>query len=138
MAKKNRKPWWNYVRSIIREYPALKKERDTPLPPKTTQSFGSVGHGSGISDPTASAVIHDLPREKMRKLEAIEQAIAETKRVYDNWEIRLKVVDYVYWRRTTTVYGAAQMVYVHENTASKFSSDFIRLVAKYLDLPEAF
>lgn len=135
---RSRKPWWNYVRTIIREYPALKKERDTPRMPKITPSYDGVGHGNGISDPTACAVIHDLPREKMRKLEAVEQAIAETKRLYDNWEIRLKVVDYVYWRKTTTLYGAARLVYVHENTASKFSSDFIRAVAKYLDLPEAF
>lgn len=138
MAKRNRKPWWGYVRSIIREYPALKKERDTPLQPKITPTYGTVGHGSGISDPTANSVVHDLSREKMRKLEAIEQAIAETKRVHDNWEIRLKVIDFVYWRRITTVYGAAQMVYVHENTASKFNSDFIKMVAKCLDLPEAF
>lgn len=138
MSKRKRVPYWNYVRSIIQQYPALKKERDTPLSPKITQSYGAIGHGSGISDPTANAVVHDLPREKMRKLEAIEQAMAETKRVHDNWEIRLKIIEYVYWRRITTVYGAAQMVYVHENTASKYNSDFIRLVAKYLDLPEAF
>ena len=135
MSKKNRRPWWNYVRSIVREYPALKKERDTPLQPKITQTYGAIGHGSGVSDPTGNAVVHDLSYDKMRKLEAVEKAIMETKQIHDNWEIRLKVIDLVHWRKTTTICGAAQIVYVHPNTAATFQADFIKAVARILELP---
>lgn len=132
-----KRPYWTYVKSIIKEYPALKRERDTPRIPKITATYNGVGHGSGVSDPTADAVVHDLPREKMRKLEAVEQAIMETKRVYDNWKLRLDVVDYVYWRRAYTIEGAAMRLYIHPNSAGKYQADFIKLVAHYLDLPEA-
>lgn len=134
MGKK--RPYWSYVKTIIREYPALKKERDTPRETKITATYDGVGHGSGVSDPTANAVVHDLSREKTRKLEAIEQAISETKRIHDNWDIRLKIIDLVYWRKTATIYGASQMVYVNVNTAASYQADFVKLVARYLDLPE--
>ena len=130
-----KRPWWNYVKSIVREYPALKKERDTPLDTKITASYDSVGRGTAISDPTANAVVHDLPREKMRKLEAVEQAIVDTKKKHDNWKIRLEIVDLVYWRKTCTIYGAAQKVYVNVNTAAAYQADFIKEVARILELP---
>ena len=130
-----KKPWWNYVKSIIREYPALKKEIETPLATRITPVYGSIGGGSGISDPVTNAVIHDLPKPKQRKFDAVENAIIETKAHYDNWKIRLDIIDMVYWRKTHTIQGASMATYCHYNTACTYQADFINAVSRYLDLP---
>lgn len=132
-----RKPYWNYVKSIIRQYPELKKELETPLDVRVTAVYDTVGgsHGSGTSDPTGKAVVHDLSKAKQRKYDAVENAIIKTKQINDNWQIRLKIIDLVYWRRTHTLAGAAQHEYVHMNTACRYQAEFIKIVAEELDLP---
>ena len=132
-----RKPYWQYVKAVIREYPALKKELETPLEVRVTPVYDAVGgRGSMVSDPTANAVIHSLPRNKMRKLEAVENAIQDTRVRHDNWKLRLDLIDLVYWRRYYTLSGAATKLYIHMNTAGKYQADFIKSVAMYLDIPE--
>lgn len=134
---KKREPWWGYVKSIIREYPALKNKRDTPWLPKVSSKAGGTAIISGmISSPVERCVIHDLPPKQQRRLDAVEAAIQETKiRHPDNWQQRLKVVDLIYWKQSKTVVGAAMEIPCHQNTAGMWQAEFIRLVADELELP---
>lgn len=132
---KNKYPYWNYVKHIIREYPELKKRINTPLEPRITPQMGGGGHGSRISNPTLESVIHDLPRAQQRKYDAVEHAIAMTYQLHPaDAEERLLIVDLVYWKQTHTIEGAAMRVPCHRNTACAWQAEFIHLVADQLEL----
>ena len=153
--KRREKPaWWAYVKRIMREYPRLKKKIDTPLEPRMGGSSGtryvSIGPGGrvetcvsyegrpsgGVSSPVERCVIHDLEPNEQRKYDAVENAIIRTKAIFPkDYGPRLEIVDLVYFKGTHTIAGAALRVGCHENTAGKYSADFIRLVADELDLP---
>ena len=134
--KKKLPPYWSYVKSILREYPVLKRMMETPLEPKVTQSYTGMPGGSGVSDPTANAVVHDLHPHEMRKYEAIEAAILETKVQFpDTAQPRLDIIRLVYFEDKYNIAGAALQVNVHFNTATHYVSAFIRMVAEELDLP---
>lgn len=130
-------PYWSYVKSILREYPKLKKLIETPLEPRITAPINPSdgGRGSMISNPTEACVIHDIPRNLQRKYDAIERAIERT--VYehpDDYIERLLVIDLVYWRQTHTIEGASLRVPCHRNTACAWQAEFIKIVAEELDL----
>ena len=134
--KKPRAPWWGYVKSIISEYPRIKKEIETPLEPTITANIGGGGgRSSTVSSPVERAVIHDVCPQKQRKYDAVETAIQKTKQLCKDYEDRLTVIELVYWKKTHKIPGAAMQIYVHPNTAGRFSSEFIRLVAEELELP---
>lgn len=133
--KKPRAPWWGYVKSIISEYPRIKKEIETPLEPTITANISEIGGGSGVSSPVERAVIHDVSPQKQKKYDAVETAIQKTKQLCKDYEDRLTVIELVYWQKTHKIPGAAMQIYVHPNTAGRFSSEFIRLVAEELELP---
>lgn len=152
---KSRRPeWWAYVKRIIRQYPELKRKVETPLEPRTTGSAGTRyktmgadgkaeegvlfgGHGSGgVSSPVEKCVIHDLPPKEQRRFEAVDNAIRKTKEMHpSDYKPRLSIIELVYFRGTHTIAGAAMKIGCHPNTAGIWQSEFIRLVAKELDLP---
>lgn len=147
-------PWRGYVKSVVREYPALKRRMETPLPPKITANPGQKAWAAGrdgkaeeilvfagrsrgkVSRPVEDCVIHDLPPRQQRKLEAVEAAVRRTKeRHAHDWPQRLKVIRLVYFDQTHTLAGAAAAIPCHVNTACRYSAEFIRAVAEELDLP---
>ena len=120
---KAKEPYWTYVKTIIKEYPDLKKKLAIPLEQRVTSFIGLDG------------VIHDLPPREQRKLEAIEGAIQKTKKQHpEDAELRLKVISLVYWKKSHTIEGAAMKVPCHRNVAGNWQGEFIRLVADELDL----
>lgn len=137
-AKREKPEWWNYVKKIMRQYPQLKQKIETPLPPKMGGSSGG-GEGKpsgGVSSPVERCVIHDLPPKEQRRFDAVDNAIQRTKKIYPHdYKPRMMIIDLVYFSGTHTLAGAALKVGCHENTAGKYSADFIRLVAEELDLP---
>lgn len=134
MSKKE--TWWLYVKNILRQYPDLKKELDALKSPKVTVSYGGVGGRSGkIGRPTEVAALAELEPKKQKKLDAIEKAIVSTKEKHPNdYNLRLMIVDLVYWKKTHTIQGASMRVPCHPNTAAMWQAEFIRLVADELDL----
>lgn len=97
MQEKREKPaWWNYVKKVIREYPALKKRLETPLEPRLGGNPGTryVAIGpdgkreegvsfdgrpsGGVSSPVERCVIHDLPPKQQRRFDAVDNAIRRT------------------------------------------------------------
>ena len=133
---KAKESWWNYVKCILREYPMLKKEIETPLEARITVRPGGGIGGGGKSSPVESAVIHDLPPKKQRKYEAVEWAMQQTKmRNRQDYAARVKIIDLVYFQQRKTIAGAALAVGCATSTAGAWQGEFIRLVAEALDLP---
>lgn len=152
--KKGKEPYWNYVKAIIRQYPALKKKMETPLEPRYTRGAGTKyinvdkdgkkeervsfegGAAGGNSSPVERCVIHDLPPKEQRRFDAVDNAIVKTKEQHhDDWKPRLDIIDLVYFKGTHTIAGAALKVGCHENTAGRWQAQFIHMVAEELDLP---
>lgn len=136
MGAKNRQAWWNYIKQVIREYPALCKEADAPLEQRLTAVYGGIGGSAGaVSRPVENCVIHDLSKKKQRKLDAIETAIRKTQINYSDADLRLTVINLVYWKKTHTIAGAALKIPCHVTTAGRWQADFIWAVAEELELP---
>mgnify|MGYP007066598136 CR=1 FL=1 len=132
---KAKEPYWSYVKAIIKEYPALKKQLAKPLEQRVTAYLGAGGRGSRIANPTQDCVIHNLPPKQQRKYDAVTEAIEKTKRLHpENAKERLQVIDLVYWKQSHTIEGAALRVPCHRNVAGHWQGDFIKLVADELDL----
>lgn len=154
MEKREKPAWWNYVKKIIREYPALKKRIETPLEPRISGSSGTryvtIGPGGKIEDcisyegrpsglassPVERCVIHDLPAHDQRKFDAVDNALRRTRdRHPHDYRPRLAIIELAYFKGTHTIAGAAMQVGCHVNTAGKWQAEFIRMVADELDLP---
>ena len=135
MPRQTRPEWWNYCRYIIRPYPRLKKELETPLETTITPNYGGTGGGSGgISRPVERAVIHDLSPKDQKRFDAVDEAIRRTLEK-PGGEDMVKVIDLVYFQKTHTLAGAAMEIPVSENTAGRWNGAFVRMVAEILDLP---
>lgn len=94
--------WWGYVKGMIRNYPCLvKKYGGQPASMLTTEG---------------------------REYNAVMRAVATTEG-YCNGEDRLKIIKLVLWDDSHTVAGAALALPCHEDTASKWHAEFIKLVA---------
>lgn len=91
--------------------------------------------GHGISRTTENVATRELPIDEQRALDAVMQAIITTGR-YRNGELRLRIIDMVYWKQTYTLEGAAKKCYVSERTAYNWHNDFVALVDAYYRFPE--
>ena len=135
MARKSRPEWWGYCKYIIRQYPRLKKELETPLETAVTPNYGgSGGGGGGISRPVERAVIHDLSPKDQKRFDAVDEAIRQTLEKPSGSDI-MRVIDMVYFAKTHTIAGAAMEIPISEVQAKRWNGDFVRLVASILDLP---
>lgn len=134
MPRQTRPEWWNYCKFIIRQYPKLKKELETPLETAVTPNYGGIGGGGGISRPVERAVIHDLNPRDQRRYESIEATIREAMAKPSGADI-VKLIDMVYWSKTHTIAGAAMEIPISENQAGRWNGWFIRTVAEKLDIP---
>lgn len=134
MPRQTRPIWWRYCVHIIRQYPKLKKELETPLETVVTPNYGGTGGGSGgISRPVERAVIHDLSPKNQKWFDAVDEAIRQTMEKPSGNDI-MRLVQKVHFDRTHTIAGAAMEIPISENQAGRWHGDFVRLVAKLLDL----
>lgn len=132
---KTKQPWWNYVKTIIRDYPQLKKEIDTPLEQSVSSKIVGGGGSGGVSKPVENCVIHDLSPKKQKRYDAVNSAIETTKSKHPyDYVTRLKIVELVYFQKSHTILGASIMVNCSANTAGTWQADFIKTVAEKLDL----
>lgn len=133
---KPRYDWWPYVKGMIRRYPELcarqEELRRTKMSPNLTGMPGAHGQ---TSDPVADAALRELPEINRRELEAVRQAIEET-RALPNDEERLEMVKLVFWGKAKkyTLAGAALKIHLSERTLTEWHGEFILCVAKYFGL----
>ncbi len=131
---KPREPWWGYVKNVLRAYPDYRRElarlrSSVVITPKYNPTVGD----GGISTPTEDLAMRELPRKEQLRLEAVERAIAETKRM-PNGKWRVCIIERVYFRKSHTLQGAADYCHVSYGAAKEWHGDFIRLVAEHLGL----
>ena len=131
---KPRELWWGYVKNVLRAYPDYKRElarlRSSVV---ITPRYNANGGGSGISMPTEELAMKELPRKEQLRLEAVERALAETRRL-PNGKWRCAIIERVYFRKSHTLEGAAKYCHVSYGAAKEWHGDFIRLVAEHLGL----
>ena len=125
--------WRHDTREAIRKYPELKRrDRELKETALIAQYGGRIGGKSTETSRTAeAAAMRQLPRDEQRELDAVSTAIQTTMR-YRNGELRIRIIDLVYWRNTHTLEGAAMEVHVSGKTAQGWHSDFVELVDAYL------
>lgn len=131
---KPRYPWWSYVKSMIRRYPELcLQEADLHTTAVTPNYGGAPGGHGGRSDPVANAALRSLPEVNRRELAAVRAAVNETK-IHEDGKLRLEMIRLYYWKRSRTLFGAAEDVHVSRSTAKRWNTEFVKLVAKNFGL----
>lgn len=125
--------WRQRTRAAIREYPGLlRKDRELKQTTLVAQYGGKIGgRASGTTRTAEAAALRQLPRQEQRNLDAVAAAIQTTMR-YRNGDLRIKLIDLVYWRETHTLTGAAMAIHISSQTAKAWHSGFIELVDAYL------
>lgn len=130
---KPREPWWPYVKNVLRSYPALKRELEAIRTQSVTIRYNSAGGGSGPGRSTEQAALRELPPQRMKEYEAVRRAIKKTGYLPDG-KHRNEIIRLVYFKKTHNLYGAAEQAFVSYRTAQEWHGQFLRLVAKYLEL----
>ena len=72
----------------------------------------------------------------LRETEAVRAAIAITIEAYADGELRVELIDSMYWKRTHTMEGAAQKLNVSYRTARRWHVEFIKQVAYEMGLED--
>ncbi len=70
-----------------------------------------------------------------RERRAVSEAVRQTLAMPDG-EARMHLVDVIFWRRSHTLSGAAELCHVSERTARRWHTDFILLTARESGLLE--
>lgn len=123
--------WRAETRAVIREYPRLKRAEAELKMQSLTPSLTGMPGGTEVSRTTENVAIRTLPPKQQRKLDAVRYAIETTTR-YRNGELRIRLIDLIYWRKTHTLTGAAMKIHVAEITAKNWHNDFVELVDAYM------
>lgn len=99
-----RQPYWGYVKSILKDYPHIKREIETPFDPHITVTFNRALRSSDHGDPDANCVVHGVDPRKQRKFDAVQNAIYNTFLFYpETVDDRIKVVSLVYFKQSHTI-----------------------------------
>ena len=126
---KPREKWWGYIKAVIRSYPELKRRYDELKEQSLSAPLTGMPGAHRVSSPTEQAALRQLNPTAQRELDAVSGAISATKRMYGG-DLRLQIIDLVFWRQTHTLEGAAQKVHVSDRTARRWHTAFIYLVAE--------
>lgn len=125
--------WWPYVKGMIRRYPDLCLKEADLHDTAITANISGMPCGGKRTDKTADAALRTLPEVNRRELEAVRAAVNETK-TQDLGNLRLELVKLYYWKRSHTLFGAAEDVHVSRSTAKRWNTEFVKLVAKNFGL----
>jgi len=98
-----------------------------------TPNYNPMPGGSEAQRSTENIALRGLPGVKGREFDAVDRALDETRRMKDG-ELRVKLIDLVFWSKTHTLDGASLSLHVSEMTGRRWHTDFIRLVGKNLGL----
>lgn len=125
-----RYPWWGYAKSMVRNYPGLRKEYNELIAQSVVPGYSAAPGGGGDPRKAESAALRELPSPYQKEMESVECAIRHTK-VFKDGEERIKLIDLIYWRRTHTLSGAALKCNVDYSTGKRWHRDFIRCVGAF-------
>ena len=121
---------------MIRRYPELcSREADLHTTAVTPNYGGAPGSHGGRSDPVANAALRTLPEINRREMDAVRAAIRYIEGLPSGKE-RMEIVKLYYWKRSHTLFGAANAIHISEKTALRWNRDFIMRVAENFGLIE--
>lgn len=130
---KTRYKWWGYIKAVIRAYPSLRKEYEDLHEQSITAKMSSVPGCGGVSRGTEDIAIRELPYTKQREYEAVKRTIEATKRI-EGGDLRVMIIDLVYWKNSHTLAGAAMKTGYSYDRAKQIHREFIVSVAKHYGL----
>lgn len=122
--------WWGAIQAALRLYPELRQRYGTPDKRLTAQYTAQTSCG-GAGRPVEQLAMERLSDGDCAVYMAISDAVRETARM-GTGDVRLAIIDLVYWRRTRTLQGAALDVGYSYDRAKDFHAEFIRLVAYHM------
>ncbi len=132
---KPRYDWWPYVKGMIRRYPDMQTEYEQLRQQTVTQQLsGMPGSGNGTGRSVEVAAIRELPGTRQREYNAVHNAIEQTLKIPWSGELRIKIINLVFWQRSHTLEGAALECNCSYRTARRYHSDFIMAVALFYGL----
>lgn len=120
---------WSYVKGMVRRYPELKREYAALHEQSITARYDADAGGSGDGRTLENIAIRELPTTRQREYAAVHAAIRDTRREKSG-DIRLKIIDLVFWKKTHTLQGAAMACHCAYDTAQDYHREFLNLVAE--------
>ena len=124
---KSKDNWREEARRIIRAYPSYLRAEQELRDCRITPSLTGMPGGGGFNSKTETAALKELSPKAQRELDAVRMAIQTTKR-YRNSKQRLQVVEMVYWQKSHTLEGAAQLCHYSYAAVKEWNAEFIGLV----------
>lgn len=131
---KPRYGWWSYAKYMARNYPILCRELEEKQSISTTANYSAGPRRSGEDRGTESAAIRQLSPVKMREYEAVRKAVEAAGSVPGNGNLRVKLVEMVYFKRTHTLEGVCHALHISYGTAKNYNNDFLCGIAKKFGL----
>lgn len=125
---KPRYDWWGYAKGMIRRYPQLKAEYEELHRQAMRIDYSGMPRTGGSHRATEELALRALPASKQRELDAVRQAVEETK-IKGTGAERMKLIRLVFWERSCNLTGAAEEIGLSYRTATRYHGDFIRMVA---------
>ena len=122
--------WWGYVKWVIRDQPVKCRELA-----EMQRAGGYAQDGTPRSTEakrtTEERALRGFAGQKAREFDAVERAVERTRQMKTG-DLRLRIIDLVFWQQSHTLHGAALRCHVSYDTAQNWHGDFIRLVARYM------
>lgn len=131
---KPRYGWWPYAKYMARNYPILCRELEDKQSISTTAKYSSGPRGSGEARGTEAAAMRQLSPVKMREYEAVRKSVEAAGAVPGNGNLRVKLVEMVYFKRTHTLEGVCHALHISYGTAKNYNNDFLCGIAKNFGL----
>ena len=123
------------MKNVIRAYPELERRATEQPTGSLTAKYGPTAPSGGEGRPVEGVAVKRLSGRDMAEYEAVRAAIRDTAKL-PNGEMRLRIIELVYWKRSHTLTGAGYAVGYAERQTRKFHGEFIRTVAFHLGLLE--
>ncbi len=129
--------WIDRARWDAKEYRSncIELQRLKELRMLPASSERAVVKGGKISKPVEVAVerSESVAREAylQRSVDAVEYAMEQVLKKPQG-ELTIKLFDMVYYYRSHTLYGAAQVLHVSVETAKRYNKAFLRAIAGYM------
>lgn len=122
--------WRARARAAIKRYPELLQAEADLRAGKVTPAYSGIPGGGSASRMTELLAMRELPKDAQRDLDAVRLALDTIKR-YRNADLRYRLIEISYWRRTHSIDGAAMLIHVAPRTAHEWDRGFIELVDAY-------
>lgn len=122
--------WWRpNVDRALREYPEMRKRKDELQTAAMTANYNPMPKGNSPSRTTENLATAQLPEQEEKWLDAIDRAIS-TVALWRDGTMTLRLVQMIYFARSHTVIGAADVLHVSESTAKRAIGQFAVLVGR--------